>query len=258
MSSIIYVVLKTFGFGLIFDGVVGHNVLWNSSAPSAPMAWNNTNASGSPKDMLFSSDNNDTHKAGYMDLLTTSSLSPYTETCSLCLKREQVKEQNLLSLKYHILKRLEMQKLPNITIRPNISEKVIHNFYMKHGYRYIRMNETNKKNLFKVSKDNSYYEHYPQQFVSKLKEQETAAPFGEFEYFDEYDYYNRNFEDLQYPNEYNLDSGIDDGDDDIFSKIKKQYVFPESEFYMCLYLLILKSSRPGMYNTVVVEILIGA
>lgn len=92
------------------------------------------------------------------------------------------------------------------------------------------MNETNKKNLFKVPKDNSYYEHYPQQFVSKIKEQEPSASFGEFEYFDEYDYYNRNFEELQYSNEYNFDGGFDDGDDDIYSKIKKLYYFPKSEF----------------------------
>lgn len=144
-----------------------------------------------------------------------------------------------MSLKFHILKRLEMQKLPNITIRPNISEKVIHNFYMKHGYRYIRLNETNKKNLFKVPKDNGYYEHYSHQFMAKIKEQEPAAAYGEFEYFDEYDYNNgRSFEELQYPSEYNFESGYDDGaDDDIFSKIKKLYYFPKSEFIPSLILV---------------------
>lgn len=107
---------------------------------------------------------------------------------------------------------------------------------MKHGYRYIRMNETNKKNLFKVPKDNGYYEHYPQQFMAKMKEQEPTSSYGEMEYFDEYDYNNggRNFDELQYPNEYNFENGYDDTDDDIFSKIKKLYYFPRS-IYLLLF-----------------------
>lgn len=237
MSSILCCVLKFIGCALVLNGVIGHNILWNTSTLMPPVSPNTTTTTyESPKNTVFTPANNSSQYAANLDILAKTSILPYLETCSSCLKREQVKEQNLMSLKFHILKRLEMQKLPNITIRPNISEKVIHNFYMKHGYRYIRMNETNKKNLFKVPKDNGYYEHYPQQFMAKMKEQEPTSSYGEMEYFDEYDYNNggRNFDELQYPNEYNFENGYDDTDDDIFSKIKKLYYFPRS-IYLLLF-----------------------
>lgn len=59
--------------------------------------------------------------------------------CASCQIREQLKAQNLASIKMHILARLAMSQPPNITTRPPISEHLIESFYSQNGFRYIRV-----------------------------------------------------------------------------------------------------------------------
>lgn len=59
--------------------------------------------------------------------------------CTSCQFREQLKAQNLASIKMHILARLAMSQPPNITTRPPISEHLIQSFYSQNGFRYIRV-----------------------------------------------------------------------------------------------------------------------
>lgn len=59
--------------------------------------------------------------------------------CRSCQIREQLKAQNLASIKMHILARLAMSQPPNITTRPPISEHLIQSFYSQNGFRYIRV-----------------------------------------------------------------------------------------------------------------------
>lgn len=59
--------------------------------------------------------------------------------CTSCQIREQLKAQNLASIKMHILARLAMSQPPNITTRPPISEHLIQSFYSQNGFRYIRV-----------------------------------------------------------------------------------------------------------------------
>lgn len=59
--------------------------------------------------------------------------------CASCQFREQLKAQNLASIKMHILARLSMTHPPNVTERPKISETILDNFYLNNGFRYIRV-----------------------------------------------------------------------------------------------------------------------
>lgn len=60
--------------------------------------------------------------------------------CTTCHERRQVEDQSLDFFKTHILKRLDMEKPPNITAVPLVADDVIKGFYRQHGYRYIRLN----------------------------------------------------------------------------------------------------------------------
>lgn len=60
--------------------------------------------------------------------------------CTSCQFREQLKAQNLESIRMNILARLSMSQPPNITTRPPISEHLIQSFYSQNGVRYIRVN----------------------------------------------------------------------------------------------------------------------
>lgn len=158
------------------------------------------------------------------NIYTGSTFLKNIETCSLCILREQVKEQNIASLKLHILRRLEMHQPPNITIRPHISEKVIRNFYEKHGYRYIRVNDTNQQNAFSSSEKN-FESSYP---PFSRGETETSSVY---EYFDEYDYFSNNkYDHFNYNGEYYNDRELDDAEDDFYSKINRVYYFPKCEY----------------------------
>lgn len=69
--------------------------------------------------------------------------------CASCQIREQLKAQNLASIKMHILARLSMTHPPNITQRPKISEQILENFYQNNGFRYIRVrNDSNEFGAF--------------------------------------------------------------------------------------------------------------
>lgn len=59
--------------------------------------------------------------------------------CTSCQFREQLKAQNLASIKMHILARLSMTHPPNITGRPHISEQILDQFYQSNDFRYIRI-----------------------------------------------------------------------------------------------------------------------
>lgn len=59
--------------------------------------------------------------------------------CASCQFREQLKAQNLQSIKMHILARLSMTHPPNITGRPHISEQILQTFYQNNDFRYIRI-----------------------------------------------------------------------------------------------------------------------
>lgn len=59
--------------------------------------------------------------------------------CTTCHERRQVEDQSLDFFKTHILKRLDMEKPPNITAVPLVADDVIKGFYKTHGYRYIRL-----------------------------------------------------------------------------------------------------------------------
>lgn len=59
--------------------------------------------------------------------------------CASCQFREQLKAQNLASIKMHILARLSMTHPPNITGRPHISEQILQSFYQNNDFRYIRI-----------------------------------------------------------------------------------------------------------------------
>lgn len=59
--------------------------------------------------------------------------------CPACQFREQLKAHNLASIKMHILHRLSMEKPPNITGRPHISENILQHFYQTKDFRYIRI-----------------------------------------------------------------------------------------------------------------------
>lgn len=59
--------------------------------------------------------------------------------CASCQFREQLKAQNLASIKMHILARLSMTHPPNITGRPHISEQILQTFYQNNDFRYIRI-----------------------------------------------------------------------------------------------------------------------
>lgn len=59
--------------------------------------------------------------------------------CASCQFREQLKQQNLDSIKMHILARLSMTRPPNITGRPHISEQILQSFYQSNDFRYIRI-----------------------------------------------------------------------------------------------------------------------
>lgn len=182
------------------------------------------------KDEHFPNNRNQTKP---VELPNVFSLPENIKTCSLCMMREHVKEQNIVSLKFHILKRLEMQQPPNITItsRPHISEKVIHSFYAKYGHRYIRLNDTNK-NLLKVTRDGGG-EHSNDQSMQHL----VSRPYpdhedhdgGEMDYYDEFDYGHFEPEQLQYGNEFDSESEFDETEDDVYSKVKKLYYFPKSK-----------------------------
>lgn len=64
--------------------------------------------------------------------------------CASCQLREQLKAQNLESIRMNILARLSMSQPPNITTRPQISEHLIQSFYSQNGVRYIRVNSNNQ------------------------------------------------------------------------------------------------------------------
>ncbi|XP_055922049.1 uncharacterized protein LOC129953187 isoform X2 [Eupeodes corollae] len=61
------------------------------------------------------------------------SLSYTNSGCHSCQMREQVKADNLESIKRHILLRLEMQTIPNITA-PQVPRTIIENFYKSHSF----------------------------------------------------------------------------------------------------------------------------
>lgn len=69
--------------------------------------------------------------------------------CPSCQFREQLKAHNLASIKMHILHRLLMEKPPNITGRPHISEEILQQFYQTKDFRYIRI----RNNSFDDSSD---------------------------------------------------------------------------------------------------------
>lgn len=61
--------------------------------------------------------------------------------CASCQFREELKRQNLASIKMHILARIGLERPPNITGRPHIPEHMLENFYQKYqnDFRYIRI-----------------------------------------------------------------------------------------------------------------------
>lgn len=66
-------------------------------------------------------------------------------SCHSCSLRKEVEEDNLKSFKSHILQRLQLVHMPNISMESvtTVSESVLANFYNKYGERYIRLNSRN-------------------------------------------------------------------------------------------------------------------
>ncbi|XP_031634913.1 uncharacterized protein LOC116348153 [Contarinia nasturtii] len=74
--------------------------------------------------------------------------------CASCQFREQLKAQNLASIKMHILTRIGLERPPNITGREHIPEHMIENFYLKQDSRYIRIrNGTDEYNSAQSEED---------------------------------------------------------------------------------------------------------
>lgn len=61
-------------------------------------------------------------------------------SCHSCSLIKDVEADNLRSFKNHILKRLQLERAPNISMESvtSVSESVLANFYNKYGERYIR------------------------------------------------------------------------------------------------------------------------
>lgn len=66
-------------------------------------------------------------------------------SCHSCSLLKEVEADNLRSFKNHILKRLELERAPNISMDSvtTVSESVLASFYNQHGERYIRRNSRN-------------------------------------------------------------------------------------------------------------------
>lgn len=76
-------------------------------------------------------------------------------SCHSCALQKNVEADNLRSFKNHILKRLQLDRAPNISMESvtSVSESVLANFYNTHGERYIRRHGRNHEYLDEMMSD---------------------------------------------------------------------------------------------------------
>lgn len=122
----------------------------------------------------------------------TTTIKGYV-SCPSCNYHEQMKEENLESIKRHVLEKLGFKKPPTLSHIPNVPESILNGFYNKLNDSYY------------VSKDHYQYQ---QQKTTASTDYLSDQPFNEFRQYN-----------------FDVDELIDDDDEVSLTKTKKIYLF---------------------------------